>query len=110
MRNLKRLVMLSIGLALVLLTACHGTFDLAVETTPAVEATIAALEAENTRMSTRLTPPPAAPTLVASATPGTAPTIDLKAIESGPSGAHITQLPADLCPGRPSGGAPNPRR
>jgi hypothetical protein len=92
MRNLKRLVMLSMGPMVAFLTACSGTFDLQVETTPAAEATITALEAENTRMSTRLTPPPAAPTLVASATPGTTPTIDLKAIESGPSGAHITQL------------------
>lgn len=78
--------------ALALAVACHGTFDLQVETTPLTEATIAALEAENARMSVRLTLQPAAPTPLASATPGTAPTIDLKAIERGPSGALIVQL------------------
>ena len=54
MRNLKRLMTLSMGLAMALLTACTGTFDLAVETTPAVEATLAALEAENARLSTQV--------------------------------------------------------
>ena len=34
------------------LTACSGTFDLQIETTPAAEATIAALEAEKSRLAT----------------------------------------------------------
>lgn len=40
--------------ALALVTACTGTFDLAVETTPGPEATLAALEAENARLTTQV--------------------------------------------------------
>lgn len=39
---------------LALVTACTGTFDLAVETAPGPEATLAALEAENARLATQV--------------------------------------------------------
>lgn len=50
--------------ALALVVACSGTFDLAVETTPAVEVTLAALATENARLATQvatLTVPTATP-------------------------------------------------
>lgn len=40
--------------ALALAVACHGTFDLAVETTPGPEATLAALATENARLATQV--------------------------------------------------------
>lgn len=54
MRNLKRLVTLSMGLTMAFLTACSGTFDLRVETTPGPETTLAALEAENAHLATQV--------------------------------------------------------
>jgi len=50
--------------ALALVTACSGTFDLAVETTPGPEATLAALATENARLATQVTTM-ATPTAVA---------------------------------------------
>ncbi|MEA3408380.1 MAG: hypothetical protein U9R48_09935 [Chloroflexota bacterium] len=44
----------SLLLTLLLVTACGGTLDLAVETTPAAEATITALEAEKSQLATKV--------------------------------------------------------
>jgi Tol biopolymer transport system component len=54
MRNLKRLVTLSMGLMVAFLTTCTGTFELAVETTPGPEATLAALATENAHLATQV--------------------------------------------------------